>query len=604
MSENSEHHGGERRRRREQERLDALAAQQPSPTDGRGHAGPVSLPAPPVVPEPPLGAVVAGPPLSRRELRQRAEALAAALLQHDDGTGTDAAAQPPVLAPATPATPLSRRQLRLAASGELRPVQAVQPPTLTAGIRRVSPDGGLSGVDTTGAAPGRSRPRRHSAAGEGSAEGNASLLSAEARAAAVRAQAARALAEREEQALRSSERAQAQRDTQRQAQEQAARERTERDRAAAERAAADRATGERARAERAEAARLEAGRIEDERLEAERIETERRLSADRRDAERIETERLAAERRNAERVETERRDAERLEVQRQRAASSDICTPAGPMTVQQRAARERAARERLAQERAEEQRGALERAARERAVERDQPAQHQPVEQPPAQQNPAQESVDLAPQPMPWPMPTWSTGWPGPQIAAPSDPDTTAPLAPAAWGVPPSRGPAPATAARGPVRTSVGAATEDGRWIAVVPADRAPAVGQPFGSVSLPVAKGATAALPRWSDVAPASGAWAPTPVREQGAAQPATPAPAVPESLAAASAAPAEPTTVRRPYTWIHMIVLVLVAFVLSLLVFMLVTSDRPPVDGAGEPVSMSAAPLTLVTPTHPTGE
>ncbi len=81
------------------------------------------------------------------------------------------------------------------------------PPALTGGIRRISPDGSLGGVEPT----------------------PTEILSAEVRADALRAQAARAQAEREDAARRGVERSQAQRAaTQRADAERAARERAQR----------------------------------------------------------------------------------------------------------------------------------------------------------------------------------------------------------------------------------------------------------------------------------------------------------------------------------------------------------------------------------------
>ncbi len=227
MSEQNREEWGERRRRREEERQRRLAAE-------REAAAATATPEQPaerevaLTPAAPAGADT--PPartLSRRELRERAAAAAAAEAEsaavepapsapvapvtvgsaHADPTPAmtpPVASTPPV--EARPQRSRSRRELR-AATSETEVAPTVVPPALTGGIRRISPDGSLGGVEPT----------------------PTEMLSAQVRADALRAQASRAQAEREEAAQRGVERSQAQRAaTQRADAERAARERAQR----------------------------------------------------------------------------------------------------------------------------------------------------------------------------------------------------------------------------------------------------------------------------------------------------------------------------------------------------------------------------------------
>ena len=85
-------------------------------------------------------------------------------------------------------------------------------------------------------------------------------------------------------------------------------------------------------------------------------------------------------------------------------------------------------------------------------------------------------------------------------------------------------------------------------------------------------------AEPRWGSLGwtPASGAGSTGPV---GSATPEEPTPHEPDE---------EPA--RHPYTWLHMIVLVVVAFILGMLIFMVIMEDDSPGTdtGAGQPQSV----------------
>jgi hypothetical protein len=141
---------------------------------------------------------------------------------------------------------------------------------------------------------------------------------------------------------------------------------------------------------------------------------------------------------------------------------------------------------------------------------------------------------------------------------------------------------------------------------AFVPAGARPAVGQSLGTLTvdrsqapaasaaatvLPAAAAAgeaaraeetmvlaDAALPRWDSVAPGQG-WSPTPVagdrprtEERPAAAERTPATTATEE----EADEAVDEVPRHPYTWLHMIVLVVVAFVLGMLIFVVLLNDN----------------------------
>ncbi|MCL3860561.1 hypothetical protein [Actinotalea sp. K2] len=290
---------GERRRRRETERLRALAdAEQQqaasSSTSGAGaQAGDPGAPSYPAAPP-----ALPSRPLSRRELRERAEAAAsqASPAQEPDPgprapverptaqrtAPEQATVQRPAMERLTPerpwtdrsqsgvadrapteqaARPTSRRALRAPTApaadrrdaGE-RLTPGVQPPPVTGGIRRVSPAGNLSSVESVGTPGQASGPAAAAREGDrGGAQHGAShpaarsavAFSPQARAQAVRAQAARAQAEREQAARENAERAQAQR--------------VDIQRAGAERAEAERLQAERLRVERVQRAQRSAG---------------------------------------------------------------------------------------------------------------------------------------------------------------------------------------------------------------------------------------------------------------------------------------------------------------------------------------------------------
>ena len=135
------------------------------------------------------------------------------------------------------------------------------------------------------------------------------------------------------------------------------------------------------------------------------------------------------------------------------------------------------------------------------------------------------------------------------------------------------------------------------------PAGRIPRIGEPFGSVSLrsstmpapgalapgPRADGAgssSEAMPRWSSISPTTTAWSPgaphdgTVVLEAGQADADAEADADAPTgdLQQDDADGRQDAPRAHPYTWLHMIVLVLVAFVLGMLIFMIVMNDAGP--------------------------
>ncbi|HEY3438086.1 MAG TPA: hypothetical protein VGK35_10400, partial [Actinotalea sp.] len=556
----SQQERGERRRRREEERLRALEAQQATAA-ASGTAAAAETEA--TGERASDGAQAARVP-SRRELRERAQALAAA-------AAAPAAAAPAAAAPVVGKTPvepvvpvvvpaaqprLSRRQIRESATGEspaARVMPVVEPPAPTGGIRRVSSGGGLSEVEPTSQAP---RPSRRRAAA-GPVDGG-SLMSAEERTVALRAQAARAQAEREEQARVNAERAQAQRSSQRPGaavvDSQLQRERAEREQAARE--------------------RLQRERGEYERAEAERAERER------------------AERERAEREQAEREQAER-------ASAPGVASAVTPgRAVHERALRERAAQQRAAEERAAEQRALWQRAAEERAEaarqaasddeaarrvelgrqerERGQaplPGAEVPAQAssgnrwPPTQPGSVEDTGALVPT---WPgRPTRGSQVPvsgsGPATAAQdaSAPELRVPEVPvASW--PPTTDPAVAELT----------AEAPGR-VALVPAGRLPRVGQTFGSVTLPTKADLPPAAPRWNGAARPGTSWSPTPE-------------AVPAAAVAEDEVPdhAELPARRRALSiLLHAAVLIVVAFILGMLVYMVLLRDTPTTgaEGAG---------------------
>ena len=142
--------------------------------------------------------------------------------------------------------------------------------------------------------------------------------------------------------------------------------------------------------------------------------------------------------------------------------------------------------------------------------------------------------------------------------------------------------PAPVQPAYTPVQPAASNGTANGpaRQTAFVPAEQAPAVGQPFGTVvktgmgvtglrpvpgAITPPESGESALPRWGNVG--GGQWSPTPTFD------------------AASVAPEQADTdeeldeaPHHPYTWLQMIILVLVAFILGMLIFMVVMQDPKP--------------------------
>lgn len=223
---------GERRRRREAERLEAerraaLAAQEAggAPHPGDDGAPPVGAPS---VGAPPVGSS-SERPLSRRELRERAAAAAERPAAPsgpapDARPAPEASPRPPVTVrpaperssgPSSPAPPAPEPSSGApAADGRSRRGEAPAAPVSRRELRRAT-------ADPVARPPVQPPPhtggiRRVTDRGEvGPVERPARALTPEARAEAIRAQAARAQAEREEAARRGAERAQAQRAQQR-----------------------------------------------------------------------------------------------------------------------------------------------------------------------------------------------------------------------------------------------------------------------------------------------------------------------------------------------------------------------------------------------------
>jgi hypothetical protein len=356
------------------------------------------------------------------------------------------------------------------------------------------------------------------------------------------------------------------------------------------RAAAVRAQAARAQAEREEAARVNAERAQAQRLAAQRSESEKS------DEERAADHR-AAEARLADQRAADQRAADELAAQARAAAGR---------ATEQRATHQRAAEQRAAEILAAEQRAAEQRAAEQRAAEQ-RAAEQRAAEQRAAEQRAAEQRRAPAPGGAGWaqagatrgadghvPAAGLRPGAPGtgytgdvpgprqpqsqPSRPVQAQPGTSTPPRPWAAGAP---GPYPGAPGQGPSQLPA----EAGR-VAVVPAGRVPRVGQTFGSVSLPrpatqgaptgrvdqrpgttatPAADAGPAVPRWANVAPAATGWDPTPLA--GAEEP------FEDDEAETAGEPAS----HHPYTWLHMIVLVLVAFVLGMLIFMVVMRDAP---------------------------
>ncbi|MCU1433049.1 MAG: hypothetical protein JWP95_2154, partial [Actinotalea sp.] len=141
--------------------------------------------------------------------------------------------------------------------------------------------------------------------------------------------------------------------------------------------------------------------------------------------------------------------------------------------------------------------------------------------------------------------------------------------------------------------------------VVVVPTGSTPTIGEPFGSITLPPAKAGQVegAVPTWGHVTAPSG-WSPAPGASASSEDRVEPADAAPAGTAVS---PAPQHDQVRPYSWVHMIVLVLVAFVLGMLIYLVVINDAPPAAGAvpaGQTQTTDAAPLTPTETTDPTGE
>lgn len=608
--------GGERRRRREEERLRRLAQEaaagdpagqqtrapassEPAPAEERSGPAvtpPRPAPATPVptgrranrraaVPEGdpagPTGAdpsthplAVVAPPRavdeagarsrvpSRRELRERAQAAAEAAATA--GTPGPSAHPPvreqaparepapaPAPAPNASARPLSRRELRAAATGDpapaARPAPQVQPPAATGGIRQVRPDGALGGVRP--APPVPSRATLAPVVGTPARE----VLTPQARAAAIRAQAARAQAEREEAARSGAERAFVQRAAQRA--EQGVQQAEQDARRAAQQAAppVDRAPTGRSAAEASprQAPEPDAGRGAGDRPAP------------------------------------------------QQGSRTAATGPAGETSGAARATL--AHPEWVAQ-------------LIEAPGQRVDPEAPGPVPQQPSRVGPRATSED-EPQVRPWVTAPSVPG--GPAAATPAGAEP----APAASDLGPgSAGDgAPATAQPGRglrVGQTFGSMTLPRTEQAATRPPWAPPFGAPVADPVAPTAPGTapgsrTSApdAPRWAAGAPLT-AWSPTPIPEAGrsAGPEVGGRPAIDDRgespVADASSPPPDPAHPVRPhpYSWLHLIALIVVAFVLGMLIFMVVMQD-PPEAPAVEPTGQALV-VDPSTHTRPTGE
>jgi hypothetical protein len=112
--------------------------------------------------------------------------------------------------------------------------------------------------------------------------------------------------------------------------------------------------------------------------------------------------------------------------------------------------------------------------------------------------------------------------------------------------------------------------------IGAVDATVGAAPSSPIGDVGSGVVESAAPSVPRWGNVTPGQG-WAPAPSP--------TPVGAVASADEAPDADDVADELPRHPYTWLHMIVLVLVAFVLGMLIFVVLLRDSDPggTQGAG---------------------
>ena len=361
------------------------------------------------------------------------------------------------------------------------------------------------------------------------------VLSAESRAAALRAQAARAQAEREEAARLNLERSQAQR----LATQRADAERAERERL--EREAAERVL--RAQAEAAQRASIEEQQALTARLERERIE-QRRIDVERGERERAEAARVEHER--AERLQDEttrqevERTARRLAAITQGQRPRDVAPPEGP------------------------------------TLEPDAPA------------------------------PTRTSVWPGP-ASGPAARPTTPP-------VPFTASDAPAAPPEGPTATS----------------GSVPGTPARVGRLHRDVPDVEAAPVPQWGPIVPPGTSWGPRTSAERapsagwpvvaqqveralapGATDPALAEVGAPRADRAPAAVPApldevevdaEEAPVATPthlFTWLHMIVLIVVAFVLGMLIFMVVTQDT----GAAGAQGAGDLAVVVALPSDPTG-
>ena len=178
--------------------------------------------------------------------------------------------------------------------------------------------------------------------------------------------------------------------------------------------------------------------------------------------------------------------------------------------------------------------------------------------------------------------------------AAPAQPYQSAP--PQQYqGFPPG-GPMPAN---GQPFATVTMSPSDRGVTQTVTAPVPPAAGGPGGPGG-PMG-GDSGPLPRWGSVGAGTG-WSPTPSNGPNGQAPAGPVSPPPAALNGARPDhdrddEDDDAPHRHPYTWLHMIVLVLVAFVLGMLIFMLVIKDATENGAAGPAGQISAAAIADAT-------
>lgn len=317
--------------------------------------------------------------------------------------------------------------------------------------------------------------------------------------------------------------------------------------------AESRAAALRAQAARAQAEREEAARLNLERSQAQRLATQRA------DAERAERERAEVHRERRQREESEH-------VLRDQAATAERARVEEEQSERDRLDRDRVEQHRIDVERAERERVEAVRLEHERAERARVEAARLAVERS-ARERATLERAEPQPEPDGAAPPVVGAGWPGPALGTSGTPGAEAPAA-------------------GPARV--------GRLRRDAPAaegDQRPAAGS-------------TGPVPQWSAVVPTSTTWGPSASALAGTGVTAD-RPVAAEPTTQDAAVVPDDDEVRHlpprahPYTWLHMIVLIVVAFVLGMLIFMVVTQD----DGAAGAQGVDDRTVVVALPSDPTG-